>query len=201
MLEKELEILKHIEELYNHDIGEAEFALKCQGKESQIEAWKKAFAEYYLIDIIDAIDDFYVKKSSKTRPNIAQLLAMMKAKNVKPISLKNENNKVVPDYALQYQKQDKEEGNMHWLVPEYEAVWRKIQNGGFPFVYDFNKPTHEEFRECMKRHSLDKFGRWYQCESENDIKAMSEEQKQAILQEGLEAIKNFKKTMFKQVWE
>lgn len=177
MLDKELEILKLIEELYSGDVSEQDFLEACKGKETKIAAWRDAFAEYPLFEVTKAINHYYVKKSSKTRPNIAQLTAILCETNA------SKENPVVhheipqPTFGVKFAHQDAETGDMNWLVPEYQEVEYLIRRDYFPFVQNIYNPSYDEFRACMERHSIDIRGTEHHFPSANDINRMTAEQR------------------------
>ena len=139
MLEKELEILKQIEELYSGDISEQEFLEACKGKETKIAAWREAFEEYPLYEVTKAINHFYVKKSSKTRPNIAQLTAILQENNATKEIQTKQAESITPSLAIQYVNQDEADGNMRWFVPDYINVERLIRQDRWYFVQNIYK--------------------------------------------------------------
>jgi len=191
MLSKELEILKQIEELYHGDISEDEFLRACQGQEKKIEAWREAFDEYPLYEVSKAINHFYVKKSSKTRPNIAQLTAILQETNATKETAEKPVEKVELPFWLKFQQQDRETGDMSWLVPHYQIVGRLIVQDYFPFVQNIYNPTYEDFRACMKRWSVETYGREYFVESDNQFKALPPEVQKEKLKKAKEIIGNF----------
>lgn len=191
MLDKELEILKHIEELYKGDISEDDFLKACRGMETRIQAWKEAFENFLLYDVLKAIDHYYVKKSSKTRPNIAQITAILHESGSRPDLYKGPVEKVEPDVDIKMVMIDNENGEMNWLVPHYSAVWDLIRINYFPFVADINNPTHEEFRDCMKRWSRQQFGRDYFCLNAKQISELSTEEQEDLRRKCLEKLNNF----------
>lgn len=178
MLSKELEILKQIEELYSGDISEEEFMQECIGKETKITAWREAFAEYPLYEVQKAINHYYVKKSSKTRPNIAQITAILDESGVVR-EIKVDGN-VEPCLAIKYQQQDKEDGNMHWFVPDYIAVERLIRADKWGFVQNIYKPTLDEFHRCLEYYCEGLTGKKHRFYSDNDIATMSYQEKQDL---------------------
>ena len=170
MLDKELEILKHIEELYKKDVTEQEFLELVKGKETQLSAWREAFKDYYLHDVINVIDEFYVKKNNRTPPRIPQIIAMLKTQNVMPESQVVHHEILRQTYGMEFADMDAKEGNMNWLVPEYIEVEKLIRSDYYPFVVNIYAPSYEEFRECMRRHSMEVRGKEYHVLSSNDIK-------------------------------
>ena len=181
MLSKELEILRTIEELYSGDISEEEFIKLCKGKETKVQAWKEAFQDYDLYDITKAINHYYVKKSSKTRPNIAQITAILQENNARKEEA-YEHFVVEPSLGIQYQMQDKADGNMHWFVTDYLEVERLIREDYWGWVYNINQPSLNEFHQCLEEWCKERTGHKYRFYSDNDIAKMSEEEKQALWQ-------------------
>lgn len=180
MLSKELEILKQIEELYSGDISEEEFMQECIGKEKKITAWREAFAEYPLYEVTKAINYFYVKKSSKTRPNIAQLTAILQENNATKEIQTKQAESVTSSLAIQYVNQDEEEGNMQWFVPDYIAVERLIRADKWGFVQNIYKPTLDEFHRCLEYYCEGLTGKKHRFYSDNDIATMSYQEKQDL---------------------
>lgn len=189
-MKQAIEILRHIEELYHGDTTDEEMRIFAEQNSVRVEAWEKAFEGFYLRDVLDAIDVHYVKKS-RTRPNIAQIKAIMNVAGIhaeqEMAKAKSEKNE--PDYDTRYQQLDKENGDMNWLVPHYSEVWRRIKADYYPFVANIYHPTHEEFRECMRRWCVEKYGRPYFCESDNDIKNMTPEERRQLEQQALATIR------------
>jgi len=191
MLSKELEILKQIEELYHGDISEEDFINECLGKEKKIEAWREAFAEYPLYEVSKAINHFYVKKSSKTRPNIAQLTAILQENNaVRETSYQRETFDL--GFGLKFQQMDKENGDMHWFVPDYQKVENLISMDYWGWVSNIKNPSYDDFHRCMEEWCLETTGHKYRFYSDNDIANMTEEQKQALWDKCHEKINSFK---------
>jgi hypothetical protein len=191
MLSKELEILKQIEELYHGDITENEFLQACKGQEKKIEAWREAFEEYPLYEVSKAINHFYVKKSSKTRPNIAQLMAILQETNATKELEEIKTEKVELPFWLKYQQQDRETGDMSWLVPHYQIVGRLIEQNYFPWVQNIYHPSYDDFREAMKFWSFETYGREYFVESDNQFNALPPEVQKAKYEHAREVLKNF----------
>jgi hypothetical protein len=193
MLSKELEILKLIEELYHGDISDEEFLQACQEKQAKIQAWKEAFEGYPLFEVTKAINHFYTKKSSKTRPNIAQLTAILQENGATKEYVHTEEIK--PTYGIIFQQQDKENGDMHWFVPDYLKVEQLIRRDYWGWVHNIYKPTIEEFHRCMEEWCEETTGHKYRFYSDNDIKNMTSEQVRALEQRCHEMADNFLKKL------
>lgn len=193
MLSKELEILKHIEELYHSDTTDEAFFNKMQGKENLVKMWKDAFEGYYLRDILDVIDEYFTYKNNKSAPRIQQILAMLNSKNIhnETVETTAPVEKVEMPFWLKYQKQDAETGDMSWLVPHYQIVGRLIEQDYFPWVQNIYNPSYDDFREAMKRWSFETYGREYFVESDNQFNALPLEVQKAKYEQAREVLRNF----------
>lgn len=192
MLSKELEILKIIEELYVGDISDDDFIKKCKGKDVKLEAWKEAFEDYPLYEVSKAINHFYVRKSSKTKPNIAQIRAILQENNATREVSPAHSEKIEPSFGIKFMEQDKTEGNMHWFVPDYMRVERLIADDYWTWIYNIKNPTIDEFHRCIEEWCLNLTGHKYRFYSENDIKKMTDEQQGALWKKCREKIDSFK---------
>jgi len=191
MLDKELEILRLIEELYHGDTTEQEmydFASKNQVK---VQAWKEAFEDYPLFEVTKAINHFYMKKSSKTRPNIAQIRAILQESNAtRETAYQKETYDL--GFGLKFQQMDKENGDMHWFVPDYQKVENLISMDYWGWVSNIKNPSYDDFHRCMEEWCLETTGHKYRFYSDNDIANMTEEQEQALWDKCHEKINSFK---------
>ncbi len=79
-MKKELEILKHINELYVGDTTDEEIIRFAEKNTEKVAAWKAAFTEYDLSDVLQAIDEYWNFKNNKTSPRVAQILAILNSK-------------------------------------------------------------------------------------------------------------------------
>lgn len=79
-MEKELEILKHINELYVGDTTDEEIIRFAEKNTEKVAAWKAAFAEYDLSDVLQAVDEYWNFKNNKPSPRVAQILAILNSK-------------------------------------------------------------------------------------------------------------------------
>lgn len=168
MLSKELQILKQIEELYGGDIDDEKFLELCKGKESKLSAWKEAFKDYPLFEITRAINHFYVKKSSKTRPNISQITAILQENNA-TIESKPSVEVSKPDLDRAYMHEDVEAGNCHYNLYYYTAALIKIRNNEYPMLRDVVNPTKGELTEVMEDLCLKRIGKKIEFLSKNDL--------------------------------
>ena len=146
-----------------------------------LEAWQEVLKNASLEQAKIAVRQYVVEKSSKYEPQPKEIAEILKANKPNVIDLTEETEKARElDYDLRYQQLDKENGDMSWLVPHYQQVWVEIKDGKYPFVQDKLNPTHEEFREALKRFSQVRWGRWWFCESKNQIDAMTPEEQEKL---------------------
>lgn len=172
MIDKELEILKLIEALYGKERTDEEMLTLARTNPTKIQAWKDAFEEYPLFEVTKAINHFYMRKSSKTRPNIAQITAILQDTGATKDTEYVHHEIPRQTFGMEFADLDAKEGNMNWLVPEYKEVERLILADYYPFVQNIYNPTYDEFRECMKRHSMSVRGKEYQFLSSNEVKSL-----------------------------
>ena len=85
-MEKGLEILKHINELYKGDVSDEEMLRFAEKNSEIVNSWQEAFQNYELEDVLRIVDEYWTHKSNKTAPRVAQLLAMLNSdKDVKRV--------------------------------------------------------------------------------------------------------------------
>lgn len=124
-MEKALEILKHIEELYvvEPDFGKIE--RMAQNNPERVKAWQDAFDDYDVTDVLLAIDNFWNYQTSKSRPSVAQIKAKLNAVNAER---KKKNADYIPmtDPAVAYMQRDIKLGRCRHLLPVYQAAVRYI---------------------------------------------------------------------------
>lgn len=78
-MEKAQEILYHIDELYTESPSEEKIVSQSLKNPVHYQAWVDAFKDYDLSDVLEAIDYFWEYKSSKSKPNVAQIKAILNA--------------------------------------------------------------------------------------------------------------------------
>lgn len=193
-MEKHLEIFKHIEELYHGDITDEEMLQYADKNQAKMDAWRDAFEGFLLHDVLNVIDEYFAKKNNRTPPRIAQIKALLNSNNIHDEKENHTNKKEIiePCLAIKYQQQDREEGNMHWFVPDYLVVEQLIRADNWGFVQNIYKPTLEEFHRCLEYYCEDLTGHKYRFYSDNDIAKMTDEQKQALREKCLEKINSFR---------
>lgn len=182
-MEQHLEIFKHIEELYHDDITDEEILDYAEKNSAKLEMWKQAFEGYLLRDVLDAIDDYFSHKNNRTPPRIAQIKAVLNSNKIfdERDVYQEKMEAVEPSFGLKFEKLDKENGDMHWFVPDYIEVENLIRANYWGFVYNIYNPTIDEFHRCIEEWCKAKTGHRYRFYSDNDIKNMTDEQKDALL--------------------
>ena len=132
-MEKALEILKHIEELYVAEPDLDKFERVAQKNPERVAAWDDAFKEYDLVDVLNAIDEFWTYKSSKSRPNVHQLLTMLRCnKEVAPKVKDGVKEEKYTDYAFTFMQRDIKLGRCHHLLGMYQRAVSRIVNEVLP---------------------------------------------------------------------
>lgn len=170
MLSKELEILRHLEELYKQDVTEEEFLEEMKGKEVQTSAWKKAFEDYDLSDVLQAIDEYFAKKNNRTPPRIPQIEALLRSNGVKKEEHIEPTGEVYqPEYDYRYMHEDVLSGNCHHNLYYYTAALKKIRAGEYPLIEDIQHPKHNEMLEVVEEICEQRTGKKYEFLSKNDL--------------------------------
>ena len=124
-MEKALEILKHIEELYVAEPNLAKLEKMAYNNPERVQAWEDAFREYDLSDILDAIDNYWEFKSSKSKPSVAHIKAIL---NVRKADKTPEIVNVEPmtDYAVTFMQRDIQRGSCRHLLNVYQKAVRYV---------------------------------------------------------------------------
>ena len=78
-MQKSLEILKHIHELYTGDVTDEAMQHFAEKNSEKVNAWQEAFENFDLADVLRMVDEFWTHKSNRTAPRVAQILAMLNA--------------------------------------------------------------------------------------------------------------------------
>ena len=81
-MKKALEILKHIESLYVEQPDFSKIEKMARNNPERVQAWRDAFNNYNLSDVLNAIDEFWNFKSSKSKPSVHQIRAILVSKKV-----------------------------------------------------------------------------------------------------------------------
>lgn len=123
-MDKTQQILFHLDELYTEEANEERILRACEKNPAKYGAWRDAFEEYDLSDVLFAIDEFWQYKSNKTRPNVAQIRAILNAKKAEKVK-KAEAEAPVKELSTGYTfwKQDGERGDLKYFLQDYERAF------------------------------------------------------------------------------
>ncbi len=185
-MEKVLEILKHIEELYAGDVSDEAIRAFADKNSEKVNAWREAFQDYDLADVFGAIDDFWNYKSNKTRPTVAQLRAKLNVGKVDKVRT-DVQQIAQTDYAAVFMRRDIKLGCCRHLLPVYNQAVRYIAedmlSGEMP-VSQWKAMTFAERAEQAAKKGLfnrldevlvlvcrRRYGKDYQFDSANILKA------------------------------
>ena len=153
MTEKTRLIIKKVAELYSfgsekktaEEVTQVNYE-KLLDKEQE---WEQAFDNYELDDVIQAINNYWRYKSDKSRPSVAQILAILQTeKEVKPKN--NTNHDSVRFFCIEsdLMRRDIELGkNIDCLLSDYRRAVnyiltdRLIETLG---SYEYNKLSNED---------------------------------------------------------
>lgn len=189
-MEKHLEIFKHIEELYNGDTTDEAVLEYARGNSQKMDAWREAFREYDLNDVLKTIDEYFTKKNNRTPPRIAQIQAMMNACGIGKIQEVTEPAVKYHSPAEELMQADIAAGDCRHLLDVYKLavayvledlllteippeVWRKMS-----FSQRWNlavdKGLFNNFRQLLTQVCKQNYGKPYQFQSENNMIALGQ---------------------------
>lgn len=191
-MQKAQEILKHIDELYLAKVDLKKIENLPETNPTQYQAWVDAFEEYDLADVLTAIDEFWQYKSNKTRPNVAQIRAILNTKKAEKIKKAEDTapKKELPSpeglMALDIQTGDCR-NNLYVYREAFEICLTKFLPEVIPAdiaeraFYPRNVQLAVEngvfgrFPEAMLMAAQRRFGRDYEFPSANDLAAQKGE--------------------------
>lgn len=134
MTEKSRRIIKKVAELYSfgnerktvEEVTQINYE-KLLDKEAD---WDKAFEEYEVDDVLQAVDNFWRFKSDKNRPSVAQILSFLNTeKEVKKIPHKEEEQRVkYYNIETMYFNRDKELGILKYNMNIYKRAVDRIMH-------------------------------------------------------------------------
>ena len=128
-MEKALEILKHIEEFYVAEPDLNKFERIAQKNPERVAAWDEAFKDYDLSDVLTAIDEFWNYKSSKSKPSVHQIRALLNVKkDLTPVISEATREEKYTDYAFEYMARDIKLGRNRHLLSIYQRAVHRIVN-------------------------------------------------------------------------
>lgn len=180
-MSKAQEIADYIADLYG---GKSDLT------EIQEENLTKAFEKYDLEDIKHAVNEYWTYKNSKTKPNVAQILALLDAHKTEKLPESDKGGQAKGDVAIELMKADVEAGtcrnNLYvyydavdivinkWLLDEMPvSVWSGLSYG-YKIKQAENKGLFDRFDEALRESAQARFGRDYEFPSKNDMKNMND---------------------------
>lgn len=123
-MEKTQQILFHIDELYTDSASELKTIRQSKENPARYQAWVDAFKDYDLSDILQAIDNFWEFKNSKTKPNVAQIKAILNSHRVEKAKEDSYMQLAyIPDFAITQMQKDIELGKNRHLLPVYKLAY------------------------------------------------------------------------------
>ncbi len=140
-MRKELEIIKHVIELYTGDTTDAAMANYELKNSEQVKMYAAAFKEYDLSDVLKAIDDYWNFKNSKTKPTVAQILAVL-----------NSNKEVEKNkFSVDVQPSRFDESNWRYWVGVDLARALMMRGGNKNLRFWYARAVKEIFAERVDR--------------------------------------------------
>ena len=188
-MDKAQQILFHLDELYAEEAKEEKILRACEINPAKYGAWRDAFDEYDLSDVLFAIDEFWQYKSNKTRPNVAQIRAILNAKKAEKVK-KAEATAPVKELPTpeNLMAQDISTGDCRNNLYVYREAFDICLNQFLPEVIPADVAEHAfyprnvqlavengvfgRFDEAMLMAAQRRFGRDYEFPSANDLEAM-----------------------------
>ena len=123
-MEKAQEILFHIDELYTENPSEEVVIRKSKENPTRYQAWVDAFKDYDLSDVLLAIDSYWEYKNSKTKPNVAQIKAILNSRKVEKNNESEQTEvKYIPDFAITRMNEDIRNGVNRHLLTVYKLAY------------------------------------------------------------------------------
>lgn len=160
-MEKALEILKHIEELYAADPDIAKVEKMASKNPERVGMWEQAFKDYDLTDVFLTIDKYWEFKSNKSRPSVAQLKAMLNAREIERHGDYKVTNEHYINPANDLMQRDISLGNCHHIFPDYNEAVNYILNELLPQempVSEWSKMEYSErYNQAMKKGLFNRF--------------------------------------------
>jgi hypothetical protein len=190
-MEKAQEILFHLDELYTENPSEEKVIRQCEENPVRYQAWVDAFKEYDLPDVLQAIDEYWEFKNSKTKPSVAQIKAKLNARNVEKMHEVPENTQAAKgDFAWERMNADIEAGSCRnnlyvyrdaekivlndWLAREIPAsVWCKMSYSE-KLQQATEKGLLNNFDEALRQAAQTRFGRDFEFASKKDMESLKE---------------------------
>lgn len=189
-MDKTIEILLYIDELYKDGENTESISLLKTENPEKYEMWRKAFEDYTEEDVKSAVRRYWTYKNDKTAPKVAHLLAYLeedhKEDTVKTIVAETTAQAAKGDFSWERMNADIEAGccrnNFYvyrdaerimlneWLVEYFpNDVIRKMSYAS-KLQQAQEKGLLDNFDEALRQASQKRFGRDYEFESANDMK-------------------------------
>lgn len=186
-MEKAQEILFHIDELYTENPSEEKILQLAEKNPTRYQAWVDAFKDYDLSDVLQAIDEYWEYKSSKTKPNVAQIKAILNAHKTSLVKETAAPKKELPS-PENLMALDVSTGDCRNNLYVYREAFDICLNQFLPEVIPADVAEHafyprnvqlavengvfNRFGEAMLMAAQRRFGRDYEFPSANDLEAM-----------------------------
>lgn len=160
-MEKALEILKHIEELYANDPDTAKIEKMAIKNPERVGMWEQAFKDYDLTDVLLAIDKYWEFKSNKSRPSVAQLKATLNAREVERKDTSNHDGVKYINPANEFMQRDINLGTCRHTFSEYNEAVNYIINDllreEMPVSEWVNMDYSKRYNQAMKKGLFNEF--------------------------------------------
>lgn len=189
-MDKTQEILFHIEELYSEKPSQYKVEQMCKANPTRYQAWVDAFKDYDLPDVLAAIDNFWEFKSSKTKPNVAQVKAILtthKAEKLKQAEALEPKREIPTPENLM--SADRERGDLKYFLWDYKDAYKLVVEDWLQNVIPagvfavakwpqnaklaLENGLFNRFGEALKLVAQKRYGREFAFYSDNQLKAQN----------------------------
>ena len=160
-MEKGLKILRHIEELYVEHPDFSKLEKMARNNPERVKAWNDAFKEYNLDDVLNTIDEYWNFKSSKSKPSVHQIKAMLVAKSAStsdnsPSGLRSRILKCADEMGDKYGYESRER-----YLKVARQQWPDIDLANHPYVAPaiavVDRTSEEtDFAAKMMKHDIER---------------------------------------------
>lgn len=166
-MEKTLEILKHLNDLYTeHEMTEQEAYTYAQKNKERYSAWEDAFKDYDLPDVFKAIDEYWRFQSNKTKPTVAKILAMLNtAKDIEKLKEDTDEKFRYFNIESELSVRDRElNRNQDYYYPDYKRAVEWILSDG---LIELMGAT--EYKKLSKKDKAEERGDKYAIAMKNEL--------------------------------
>lgn len=186
-MEKAQEIIYHIDELYGEKPSQYKVEQMAKANPVRYQAWVDAFKDYDLSDVLLAIDEYWEFKNSKTKPNVAQIRAILNAKSIERVKEATQTvaQAAKGDFAWERMAADIEAGCCRnalyvyrdakrivltdWLSQEMPRdIWARMDYSA-RYKQAMDKGLYNNFDEALRMAAQARFGRDFEFLSKNDL--------------------------------